>query len=267
MFGVPGLKKRFCGSVRLGGVFILLAAAATLFPHESFAQLRDEEYIRRHAQPYISRFLKELKAYERDLPKAKSGRRAALTRLSRVCFNLGELTEHRHRLAWYEKGKSFAEILVKEEPGRVEGHYWLGTNLGGMAEVGGAGLALQTLPELVKIFAKAASIDPVYDQAGAHRSLGGIFGQAPAWPISVGDLNKSLHHLALAVQIAPENSTNHLFLGYTLMQMGRSAEARAALQRVFEATAHSVWPPGVEHDRREARRLLKELDAADNGKS
>ncbi len=248
--------------MRLGCLFFLLVAgAAALVPDKGLAQLRDEEYIRRQAQPCVSRFLKELRACERDLPQARSGRQAGLIRLSRVCFNLGELSEHSRRLAYYEQGESFAEILVKEQPERVEGHYWLGLNLGGVAEVGGAGRALRLLPEVVEIFTKAVSMDPAYDQAGAHRSLGCIYGQAPAWPISVGDLNKSLHHLAQAVQIAPENSTNHLYLGYTLMQMGRLPEARAALQRVFEATAHSVWPPLVEHDRREARRLLKELGA------
>lgn len=260
MTGFQGLRRLVNILVQLGWFFFILAALV-LIPEKSSAQLRDEEFIKRQAQPHISRFLHELKTFERDLPQASSGRRAGLIRLSRVCFNLGELAEHSRRLAYYEKGKSFAELLVKEQPGRVEGHYWLGLNLGGVAEVGGAGHALQLLPQLVEIFVTAASMDPAYDQAGAHRSLGGIFGQAPAWPISVGDLDKSLHHLALAVQIAPENSTNHLYLGYTLIQMDRLPEARAALQRVFEATTHSVWPPGVEHDRREARRLLKELDA------
>jgi hypothetical protein len=144
MVGVHGLKKHpFYGSVRLGCLFFLLVAGAVaLVPDKGLAQLRDEEYIRRQAQPYVSRFLKELRAYESDLPQARSGQRAGLIRLSRVCFNLGELSEHSRRLAYYEQGKSFAEILVKEQPERVEGQYWLGLNIGGVAEPCGSSLNL-----------------------------------------------------------------------------------------------------------------------------
>jgi tetratricopeptide (TPR) repeat protein len=193
------------------------------------------------------------------LGQGQGDRGTTLIRLSRVCYNLGELVEDSQRLAYYENGKYFAELLAKEQPARVEGHYWLASNLSGVAEVGGAGRALRLLPEIVEILYKASSMDPAYDQAGSHRALGSIFCEAPAWPISVGDLNKSLHHLTLAVRIAPDNSTNHLFLAYTLIQLGREQEARAALNRVFKSTQHSVWPLGVEHDRREARRLLKKL--------
>jgi tetratricopeptide (TPR) repeat protein len=228
-------------------------------PGTGGAQLRDEEFIRQQAPPYLARFQKELEICEKDWQQRKGPRPLVLRRLSQLCFYLGELAEPGQRHAYYEKGKHYAEILRKEQPHRVEGHYWLAANLAGIAEVGGAGKALQMLPEVVEIFSQAASLEPAYDQAGAHRALGSIFCEAPAWPISVGDLDKARHHLTLAVRLAPENSTNHLYLGYTLLQLGRIPEAKAELQQVFKATAHPVWPLGVEHDRREARRLLKKL--------
>ncbi len=244
----------------LGWAALPVAFLLAWFSGPARAQLRDEAFIRRQAPPYIARFKEELAAGEKDWHQGKGDRGAVLIRLCRVCFNLGELAEPGQRQVYYEKGKQFAEILVREQPGRVEGHYWLAANLAGMAETGGPGTALRILPEVIEIFNKAASTDPVYDQAGAHRALGSIFCEAPPWPVSVGDLGRARHHLGLAVRIAPENSTNHLYLGYTLLQLGKRAEARAALQRVFRATSHSVWPPGVEHDRREARRLLKKLE-------
>ncbi len=243
----------------LGFLFVFLLGGPC-HPVKGWAQLRDSAFIRQNAPPYLARALKELEACEKDLAQGKGDRGTTLIRLSRACYNLGELAEDGQRLKYYEKGKYFAELLAKEQPARVEGYYWLASNLSGVAEVGGAARALRLLPEVVEIFYKASSMDPAYDQAGSHRALGSIFCEAPAWPISVGDLNKSLHHLTLAVQIAPENSTNHLFLGYALIQLGRGQEAQAALNHVFKSTKHSVWPPGVEHDRREARRLLKKLD-------
>lgn len=259
MIGLRKLEKNVPFSPAWGALIVVFLMAVYL-PGRGFAQLRDEEFIRRHAPPYIARFQKDLEAWQRYWHQGTGERVALLVRLSRVCFNLGELAEHGQRAAYYEKGKYFAQILVTEQPARVEGHYWLGVNLGGLAEVGGAGRALRLLPEIVETLTKAALLDPAYDQAGTHRALGSIFCEAPPWPISVGNLDKALHHLTLAVCIAPKNSTNRLYLGYTLMRFGRLSEARAELQRVFQATANTVWLPGVEHDRREARSLLKKLE-------
>lgn len=239
--------------------FFIVCFILGVFPPTGWAQLRDEEFIRQQASPYLEQFQKELVANEQAWHQGKGGRLTTLIQLARVCFRLGELAESGQRLAYYEKGKYYAEILAREQPDRVEGHYWLAAHLAGIAEVGGAGRALQLLPKVVEIFEKAASLDPAYDQAGSHRALGSIFCEAPAWPLSVGDLNKARHHLTEAVRIAPENSTNHLYLGYTHLQLGNLPEARAALEQVFRATSHAVWPPGVEHDRREARRLLRKI--------
>ena len=143
-------------------------------PSVVWAQLRDEEFIRQHAPPYVAQALKDLKACEFDLHREKGERAATLARASRICYVLGELAEDRQRLAYYEQGKQYAEMLVEEEPSRMEGYYWLAENLSGVAEVGGAGRALRILPEIVGLLEKAVSMDPSYDQAGPHRVLGSI---------------------------------------------------------------------------------------------
>jgi len=89
--------------------------------------------------------------------------------------------------------------------------------------------------------------------------LGRIYFKAPAWPISVGDKKKSLQHLETAVRLAPENSTNHLYLAETWLAMGRKEEARTELEKVLQDGQHAFTPSRLEEDRREARRLLKEM--------
>jgi|UniRef100_A0A7C3WTD1 tetratricopeptide (TPR) repeat protein len=211
---------------------------------------------------YVEKELKNLETYQRDLQQCKGERVETLARLAQVCFHLGELVPPDQKLYYYEQGRCYAEMLARECPSRVEGHYWLALNLCGVAEVGGAGRALRLLPQIVEIMEKAASIDPAIDQAGPHRVLGRIFSEAPAWPISVGDMHKSLHHLTLAVQIAPENSTNHLFLADTLMRLGKEKQAQKELDKVLKSSQHAVWPLGVTHDQVEARRLQARLNGS-----
>jgi len=237
-------------------LFLLLLA---FWPLESRALLRDADFIRQTSPPYVAQALKELKTCEQHLQQGRGNREQILLRLSQLCYLLGELTEGGQRLPYYEKGRDYAERLLEEKPHSVKGLYWLAQNLCGVAEVGGAGRALTLLPDIVELLEEVAARDPAYDQAGAHRALGSIYYQAPDWPLSVGDRQKALHHLRLAVKIAPENSTNHLLLGDLLLRLGKKKEARAELARVLSSRRHSVWPLGVEHDRREARRLLAQM--------
>ncbi len=203
---------------------------------------------------------------EKDLPKDGDERLDRLINLARLYFLLGDLgaknDDKPGRQKYYEKGRHFAELLSREHPQRVEGHYWLALNLLGLAAVGRAGQALKTLPIIIQELNLARDLDEAYDQAGPHRILGRLYCKAPPWPMSVGDLNMSLEVLCAAVRIAPENSTNHLFLAETLLQMHKNDEAFLELEKVLSSTSHSVRPQGLEEDRRDAIGLIKKYKKA-----
>jgi hypothetical protein len=77
-------------------------------------------------------------------------------------------------------------------------------------------------------------------------------------------LQKSLEHLTQAVRLAPENSSNHLFLAQTMIRLGMKEEARQELARAFSAPCHALMPKDLEKDHRKAGQLLTELDSASN---
>lgn len=195
---------------------------------------------------------------EKQLSRDVGFRWELLAELARLCFIVGELEDRSERGRYYEKGKSYSERLCHQEPNRVEGHYWLGLNTAGMAEVGGARRALGLIPAIIHELQTAIAIDETYDRAGPHRILGRIYCKAPCWPLSEGDIGKSLHHLDLAVKLAPENSTNHLYRAETLVQMGRSEEARGELAQVLGPTCRAVFPHSVDEDHQDAILLMKE---------
>jgi tetratricopeptide (TPR) repeat protein len=202
-----------------------------------------------------------LDLYTEILAKSRPPYAPILTRLARTCFLIGELTLRSQRQKYYEKGESFAKKLLKEEPTRVEGHYWLAMHLCGLADTSGALQGRKLLPQIMKDLELAQAIDETYDQAGCHRVLGRIYFEAPSWPFSVGDLHKSLQHLSRAVLLAPENSTNRLYLAETLLKLNRPDQARQELEKVFQCNKHALLPKGLEEDRKEARRLLERIAA------
>ncbi len=202
--------------------------------------------------------------YEKALPQAKASRGQALAELARLCFILGEWEEQGDRRQYFEKGREYAEFLCREQPGRVEGHYWLALNLCGLAQMSGARRDLLLLPVIVKELKVAMRLNEAYDQAGPLRALGRLYFKAPAWPLSVGDLQKSVQLLRAAVKLNPENSTNHLYLAETLMDLSQPGQACEELEKALTSTTHANWGPGLNEDQEKARRLLKECKTGRN---
>jgi tetratricopeptide (TPR) repeat protein len=200
----------------------------------------------------------KLESFEKILPHTRASRDYILIELSRLYWIRGELGESSERQQNYEKGRHYADLLHQEYPRRVEGHYWLALNLGGLAEVGGAKRGLRLVPAIAAELKAAQALDETYDQAGPHRALGRLYFMAPPWPLSVGDLNESLPQLRDAVRIAPQNSTNHLYLAETLLQLGQTRQGYRELERVLRSTHHAMWLQGLEEDRQQALRLMKE---------
>ena len=203
-----------------------------------------------------------------SLEKGSAGKEGpsstSLIEMARLCFILGELTGGDERLIYFNKGKSYSESLVQEQPDRVEGHYWLALNLCGIAETLGAGNALLLIPTIVDHLETARLLDETYDQGGPLRVLGRIYCRAPDWPLSEGNLSKSLKRLRTAVTIAPENSTNHLYLAKTLIEL-------VNLNRLLWSSIGSVplkrpfCPARLRKTKREATAIIQECTPGEMG--
>ncbi|MEJ2070040.1 MAG: TRAP transporter TatT component family protein [Syntrophobacterales bacterium] len=206
----------------------------------------------------VSKLRAELLHCEDELKNATGERTNCLVHVARLAYLLGELSPKDEKLQYFEKGKGYGETLAREQPAWADGHYWLGMNLCGLAEIGGARRGLKLLPDIIEEMERTLGVNPAYEQAGAHRVLGRIYYECPGWPISVGNIHESLEHLSKAVALAPDNSTNHLFLAETLLKLGKKAEAHRELEQVLKATRHAHCPQQLEEDRQKARRLLGE---------
>lgn len=179
-----------------------------------------------------------------------------LAKLAHLYFIMGEFSEYGDKSKSYDRGRYFAELLRDEHPDRVEGHYWLALNLCGLCETGGTGSALIQIPKIVKLLESAVKIDQTYDQGGPLRVLGYIRFKTPSWPLSEGNITEALNLLSTAVEIAPNNSTNHLYLAEVLMNLDRVQEAFLELNRVLASTEHSISADGFSEDRKQALTMI-----------
>ncbi len=205
---------------------------------------------------------KALSLYERVFAANTAPRPLILAQLARTCFIVGQLAPDKYSDGFFQKGRIYAEMLIHEYPNRVEGHYWLALNLCGWADAAGYMMARRLLPQIFEQLKQAVALNGSYDQAGPHRILGRIYYEAPGWPMSVGDIHKSLDHLLTAVRLAPENSTNHLFLAQTMYRLHYTSLAEQQLEQVLKCTQYAVIPQNLKDDQKQARRLLAQIKDA-----
>ena len=132
--------------------------------------------------------------------------------LGRACFDWAELAKtNAARAAIAEEGIAACRHAVERKWGAAAAHYYLGLNLGQLARTKSLG-ALKIVRELEESLKTTREIDPLWDYAGADRTLGLLYRDAPGWPTSVGSRTKSRQHLQKAVELAPAYPDNRLCL-------------------------------------------------------
>ena len=145
-------------------------------------------------------------------------------------------------------------------PGRPEGHFWLGADLGLMAEARGFLRGLTLVDSIRKEMEIVIRLDPEYEQAAGFRMLARLDYRAPFF--KGGDKRRSIELLEQALDRYPDNSLTMLYLADSLMALGRRDEARQQLERILNLCPDPVYGPEQEENQEEARQRLGKLRAS-----
>ena len=136
----------------------------------------------------------------------------ALWHFGRACFDLADgSTNQTRRAEIAEEGITACRQLVARSPNSAAGHYYLGMNLGQLADTKRNLSALKIVGEMEREFTAARKLDQSFDYAGPDRNLGLLYLQAPRL-ISIGNSRKAREHLMRAVELAPLFPENRLNL-------------------------------------------------------
>ena len=158
----------------------------------------------------------------------------AAWRFGLACFDWADLAESNSRRAEIaEQGIAACRQALKHDPKLVPAHYYLGLNLGELARTKKIG-ALKLVEEMEGEFKAAIALDPKFDYAGPHRSLGLLYASAPGWPASIGNRSKARLHLRKAVELSPDYPDNWLSLLETYLKWGDKAAVQSQLASTQE---------------------------------
>ncbi len=211
-------------------------------PEALYAEREDLAKARRAADLWTAAFKQDPKSYD------------LAWKVSMARYWLGNHVPEKERKEQYEAGIAAARAAIALQPGKVEGHFWLSANTGMMAESFGIMAGLKYRGTVRDEAQKALAIDPAYRYGSAYRILGRWYFKVPG--LFGGNKDKSVENLKKALSYNEHSTVTNYFLAETLLDMGKKADAKAALQKVLDAPADPEFGPEDKDWKAAANKLL-----------
>lgn len=212
-----------------------------------FAFLREDALIASDRARFADRAQKVYESAKKEFTKA-AGNAGKAWRFAHACFDRAEYsTSKAERADLAKEGIAASRVAIRFQPKLAAGHYFLAMNLGQLARTKNL-RALPIVDELESSLNTARRLDPKFHHAGADRSLGLLYRDAPGWPLSVGNRKKARLHLVNAVRLDPAYPENRLCLLESLIEWddkksvrSEFAATRAVLTRAREILTGEDW--------------------------
>ena len=176
-------------------------------------------------------------------------------RVSKYNYYLGSHTadETEQEKAFHD-GIEAGKLAVKLNNDRPEGHFWLGANYGGNAEISTlAGLA--EIEDIKREMEAVLKIDESFQSGSAYIALGQVYLKAPR--ILGGDVSKAIEYLEKGLKFGPNNAVLRVRLAEAYAEAKRIPDAHRELKTLFE----SQPSPGFEPEHSDAVKEGRELEA------
>jgi tetratricopeptide (TPR) repeat protein len=162
-------------------------------------------------------------------------------KLSRASFYVGDHTDNDGEAEqMFRTGIDAGKAAVKLQPGKPEGHFWLGANYGGDASRSTLG-SLATVQDIRSEMETVIKLDEKFQGGSAYLALGRLYLQAPK--VLGGDTSKAIDYLKKGLSITPNNSLMKYYLAEAYHTDNRDAEAKKLIDDILTMTPDPQYIP------------------------
>jgi len=156
----------------------------------------------------------------------------------------------------FREGIEAGKLAVKLQDGKPEGHFWLGANYGGSAEVSTLA-GLTEVEDIKREMETVIKLNEKYQDGSAYMVLGQVYLESPR--LLGGDIQKAISYLEKGLRLGPDNELMRLRLAEAYAQAHRNEDARKQIDTLL-----AMKPaPGYETEYNEAvagaRKLQEKL--------
>ena len=154
----------------------------------------------------------------------------------------------------FHDGIDAGKLAVQLQPGKPDGHFWLGANYGGSAQISTlAGWA--QINDIKDQMEAVLKINEGFQEGSAYMVLGQLYLQSPR--ILGGDVEKSINYLEKGIKFGPDNSLMRLHLAEAYAADHKNSAAQKEIDTLMSMKA----APGFEPEHQEALSEAQELQA------
>jgi tetratricopeptide (TPR) repeat protein len=131
----------------------------------------------------------------------------------------------------FGEGRDAGTTAARLEPGRPEGHFWLGANLGELARMDPMMTGIKSVGEIRSEMNKVLEIDPSYQNSSAYDALAQVELETR---FTGGSAQKAADLIEKALTTEKDNTNLHLHLAMAYLQLDRDAEAKKHLEQILQ---------------------------------
>jgi tetratricopeptide (TPR) repeat protein len=181
----------------------------------------------------------------------------AAWKLARADYWLGNHAPEMERRAFLERGIDAGKHAVAIDANRPEGHFWIGANMGTLAESFGLSAGLKYRKPIKEELETTLRLDPAFQQGSADRALGRWYFKVPG--LFGGSHKLAEEHFRKSLTYNPNSTATHYFLAELLLDGTRKDEARTELRKVVDAPVDPEWAPEDRDFKEKAQALLAKM--------
>ena len=176
-------------------------------------------------------------------------------RMARLAYTLGDKSkDEAERKKAFTEGVAAGKAAVAAEPSKPEGHFWLGANTGGEAQVLGPLSGLSAAKGLRERMGTVLKIDEGFQGGSAYMVLGRLDTELPT--MLGGNVKRAISTLEQGLKYGDQNSLLRLRLAEAYLADKRKDDARKQLNFIFQMKPHPDFLPEHEEATTKARELL-----------
>jgi hypothetical protein len=156
----------------------------------------------------------------------------------------------------FHDGIEAGKLAVKLQDGKPEGHFWLGANYGGMAQISTLS-GFSQVNDIKEQMDAVLKIDEGFQSGSAYMVLGQVYTKAPR--IFGGDVQLAISNLEKGLKFGASNSLLRLRLAEAYAAANRNADAQKQVDQILTLPATSGYEPEHNEAITEAKKLQEKI--------
>lgn len=170
-----------------------------------------------------------------------SGNYEAAWKLARLDYFLGShAKDDAERDAAFRDGIDAGKSAVLLQDNKADGHFWLGANYGGSAEMSILA-SLSSIQDIRTQMEKVIELDESYASGSAYLGLGQLYLRAPK--VLGGDSKKAVEYLEKGLRLGSNNALLRLRLAEGYHALGRDQDAQKQIDFILKMTPDADYVP------------------------